>query len=331
MRITQRLSIDDLGLAGEMLRRGQLVAFPTETVYGLGADALQPEAVRNIYLAKGRPSDNPLIVHLGSFDQLTEVAMDLPALAARLIDRFWPGPLTLVLRKTDRVSDLVSGNLNTVAVRMPNHPIALELLQRAQTPVVAPSANRSGRPSATHWQSVLEDLEGRIDGVILGESTSIGLESTVLDLTQSVPCILRAGAITAEELHDVCPDVRHASETSHENELRKSPGTRHRHYQPTAMVLLDCARTSHGAHPITTDPRLLHKKIAWIGLGNPPALDWLVMEPCSSVEVYARRVYAFFREMDHLGIEVIVCSLVDEAGIGLALNDRLNRAANDRI
>jgi L-threonylcarbamoyladenylate synthase len=331
MRITQRLSIDDLALAGEMLRRGQLVAFPTETVYGLGADAFQPEAVRNIYLAKGRPSDNPLIVHLGSIDQLAEVAMDLPELAARLIDRFWPGPLTLVLRKTERVSDLVSGNLNTVAVRMPNHPIALELLQRAQTPVVAPSANRSGRPSATNWQSVLEDLDGRIDGVIVGEPTSIGLESTVLDLTQKVPCILRAGAITAEELMNVCPEVRHSNETFHEQELRKSPGTRHRHYQPTAMVLLDRTRTSHPAPPIIDDPRLLNKKIAWIGLENPPAQDWIVTESCSSVDVYAKRVYAFFREMDHMGIEVIVCSLVHEVGIGRALNDRLKRAADERI
>lgn len=186
--------------AADIIRRGGLVAFPTETVYGLGATATDAAAVRRIFQAKGRPADNPLIVHVSDYEQLNAVAASLPEGAAELVDRFWPGPLSLVLPRSGAIPDEVSAGLPTVAVRMPSHPVALRLIARAGVPIAAPSANRSGRPSPTMASHVLADLAGRIDAVIDGGPCPVGVESTVLDLTGAVPLILRPGAITAEAI-----------------------------------------------------------------------------------------------------------------------------------
>ena len=196
---TRHFSVSDIDAAAELLRSGELVAFPTETVYGLGANALSEAAVQRIFVAKGRPSDNPLIVHIASRTQLEHLVTSIPEVATRLMDQFWPGPLTIVLPKRPEVPNLVTAGLNTVAVRMPNHLIAIELIGQAGVPLAAPSANRSGRPSATTWQAVSEDLDGRIAGIICGEPTDFGLESTVVDVNSEQPRLLRPGGITFEQ------------------------------------------------------------------------------------------------------------------------------------
>ena len=206
MPTTQRIQADQLQIAADILRDGGIVAFPTETVYGLGADALNPRAVEKIFVAKGRPSDNPLIVHVASVGQLNEVAQEISGVANLLIEQFWPGPLTIVAQKRPLVPNNVTAGLDTVAVRMPADPTALELIRLAGKPIVAPSANSSGRPSATTWQAVLSDLDGRIDGVVCGPATRIGIESTVVDTTGDQPIVLRHGAITQEMIAKVWQD-----------------------------------------------------------------------------------------------------------------------------
>lgn len=197
------LNKEVLNEAGRILRSGGLVAFPTETVYGLGGDALNPESARKIYEAKGRPSDNPLIVHICETQALEALAEDIPEPARLLAERFWPGPLTMILKKTRRVPEETTGGLDTVAVRMPSDPIALELIRQAGGFVAAPSANRSGRPSPTCAKYVIEDMNGRIEMILAGEDSTIGLESTIIDLTSSVPMILRPGFITGEMLENL--------------------------------------------------------------------------------------------------------------------------------
>lgn len=336
-RVTQRFDVSQVHLAAELLRDGKLIAFPTETVYGLGANAWNESAIADLYAAKGRPSDNPLIVHVGSMDQIRAVARDVPETALRLIHRFWPGPLTLVLPKHRDLSSRVTGGLDSVGIRIPKHPTALALLQSAGVPVVAPSANRSGRPSATTWQSVVEDLHDRIDGVIMDAPTTIGLESTVVDLTQSHPVILRAGAISLEAVQSVVPETIEATSGTDTQILRRSPGTRHPHYQPVAKVILhpwcgDVPTQLHHVQPWIGEG-LEDASRAWIGLHAPPetfaadGIPWTAQERCASVEHYAQRLYAFFREMDHAGVDCIVCESVPEDGIGRALNDRMQRAA----
>ena len=240
--MTQILEIDPerpqqaaIDLAASIIRNGGLVAFPTETVYGLGADAMNENAVRKIFEAKGRPADNPCIVHVDGRDMLDRVAGGVEDTAELLIQRFWPGPLTLVLERKPEVASSVSAGLSTVAVRMPGHRIAVELIGAARTPIAAPSANASGRPSPTTAAHVLEDLSGRIEMILDGGTTNIGIESTVLDVTTDPPMILRPGWITKEMLSEVIGPV---APTVSDHELRRSPGTRHRHYSPRARVIL---------------------------------------------------------------------------------------------
>ncbi|OGO07261.1 MAG: threonylcarbamoyl-AMP synthase, partial [Chloroflexi bacterium RBG_13_60_13] len=221
--------------AAESLRKGGLVAFPTETVYGLGADALNAEAVRKIFAAKGRPLDNPIIVHVAGPDDLGVLTDDVPPEATMLIRQFWPGPLTLIFKKSGQVPGAVTGGQDTVAVRMPRNAIALALVRASGRPIAAPSANLSGRPSPTTAGHVLDDLGGKIDIILDGGPVEVGIESTVLDLSQHPPVILRPGAVTREELKPFIGEVVAASETGL---LRRSPGTRYRHYSPRARVTL---------------------------------------------------------------------------------------------
>ncbi len=301
--------------AAEVIRRGGIVAFPTETVYGLGADIFNKSAIAKVFDAKRRPSDNPLIAHLGSIEQIPLLARAAGPNARLLIDRFFPGPLTIVLMKTEAVSLAATAGLETIGVRMPRHQLAREFLTACGTPVVAPSANLSGRPSPTTWQAVYEDLNGRIECILQGDPTEIGLESTVVDCTEETPILLRTGAISIERLREVVPEVRLAA--TNENELNRSPGLRHRHYTPKAKVVI----VEAGLEPDDVS------NSAYIGLDAP---TWKAEKSvvCRSVEDYARRVFAFFRECDQAGIERIFCQRVDEVGIGAALMDRLRRAAD---
>jgi L-threonylcarbamoyladenylate synthase len=316
-----------IGQAAAIIQAGQLVAFPTETVYGLGADGLNPTAIGRIYTAKGRPSDNPLILHLASIEQLSLVASHVPEVAYPLIHAFWPGPLTLVLPKTAGVPELATGGLATVAVRMPAHPVALALIKAADLPLAAPSANRSGRPSPTTAQHVFDDLHGRIPMILDAGPACIGLESTVLDATCSPPAILRPGGITREAIEAV---VGRVQEATGPEQRRRSPGTRYRHYSPSARVLLlEEARTGTLQAAVTAALQrnervgcLLHRLEA----GDlPPSV--MVTRVGGSVGDYAQRLLAALRALDRLDLDVIVVEGVQEKGLGVAVMDRLRRAA----
>lgn len=303
--------------AAAYVRRGQLAAFPTETVYGLGADALRADAVGRIFEAKGRPSDNPLIVHLRRRAQVHEVAGAVPAVAEHLLERFAPGPLTLILPKGGAVPSVVTAGLSTVGVRLPAHPIALPFLAACDTPVAAPSANRSGRPSPTTWTAVQEDLGGRIACILKGGRTDAGVESTVVDCTTTPPAVLRPGAIAVEALREAVGDVVVAAETS-EGEAARSPGTTHRHYAPSARVRL--VSTPADATP--------GEDAGYIGLDAPSNPDqFRLVYKAEDAEQYAHEVFHFFRRCDAAGCAVIVAQTVADEGLGRALNDRLRRAA----
>ena len=301
-------------VAAEFIRRGGTVAFPTETVYGLGAAVFDEAAVSKIFDAKQRPADNPLIVHVGAVEQIGELARHIPASAQKLIDAFFPGPLAVVLPKTQQVPRLVTAGLDTVAIRMPSPAIAREFLRACATPVAAPSANLSGRPSPTTWQAVVEDLDGRIDCVLQSDPTVIGIESTVVDCTSEIPVLLRKGAVTLEDVRNVVGEVSEYS--SDEVAEVRSPGLRHAHYSPAASVVI--IETAEPLDATSAD--------AFIGLEKrtEPFGKTLV---CAGVGAYAREVFEFFRECDRAGVRRIFCEAVSEVGIGAALMDRLRRAA----
>jgi L-threonylcarbamoyladenylate synthase len=299
--------------AAEFIKRGGIVAFPTETVYGLGADIFDEDAIRKIFEAKQRPKDNPLIAHVGDIDQIKLLTSEITESAHKFIEAFFPAPLTLVLPKAEKVPLTATANLASVGVRMPKNALAQEFLQACDTPLVAPSANLSGRPSPTTWQAVFEDLNGRIDCILQGEMTEIGLESTVVDCTSDVPIVLRTGAVSLEDLQKFVPETQ--GNKFDENEIVKSPGLRHRHYAPRAKVVLIAERGMRNAD-----------SSAFIGL-NKPENKFDLVKICASVEEYAHELFAFFRDCDRKNIETIYCQSVPEKGIGLALMDRIKRAA----
>jgi L-threonylcarbamoyladenylate synthase len=313
--------------AALLIRLGGLVAFPTETVYGLGANALDEQAVQKIFQAKGRPADNPLIVHVNSLAMLHRVADEVSDRAKALIEKFCPGPLTLVLARRPEVAPTVSAGLQTIAVRMPDHAVALALIEKAETPIAAPSANASGRPSPTSALHVLRDLDGRIDMLLDGGETHIGIESTVLDVTREVPIILRPGWITREMIAETIGEVRQAVT---EDELKRSPGTRYRHYSPRARVVLLEDPPAAAIHRICTE--LL--KSGRVGLISKTrvAIDdsrfaAILLE--DNAADYARRIYGALRELDDQEAEVIVVEGISHTGEGAAVMDRLKRAASE--
>jgi L-threonylcarbamoyladenylate synthase len=331
--MTQVLELDPerpqqeaIELAATILGNGGLVAFPTETVYGLGADAMNENAVRRIFEAKGRPADNPCIVHVDGREMLDRVAGGVGDKAECLIQRFWPGPLTLVLERKPEVAPSVSAGLATVAVRMPGNKIALELIQAAGAPIAAPSANASGRPSPTTAAHVLEDLGGRIDLILDGGTTNIGIESTVLDLTTDPPMILRPGWITKEALSEAIGSIERADSYQ---DLRRSPGTRYRHYSPRARVIL----IEHAV------PELLERvcreylkqgSVGFIGHSRLPISEATFHAIYLGTQAgdYAHSIYAALREIDKRVPGVIVVEGINDAKEGAAVMDRLRRAAS---
>ena len=302
--------------AAEFIKHGGTVAFPTETVYGLGANVFDERAIAKIFAAKKRPNDNPLIAHVGSIEQIKLLVAKINETARRFIEAFFPAPLTLVLPKAKRVPLSATANLETIGVRMPKNDLALEFLRACAVPLVAPSANLSGKPSPTDWQAVFEDLNGRIDCILQGETTEIGLESTVVDCTSDVPLVLRSGAITLEDLRKINSETRLYQ--IKENEIAKSPGLRHRHYSPKAKVVLIDGKSEIGNR----------QSQAYIGLNKSPEGSQLT-KICRSIEDYAHNLFSFFRECDRQNIETIYCETVAEKGIGRALMDRLRRAAEN--
>jgi L-threonylcarbamoyladenylate synthase len=334
--------------AADCLRRGGLVAFPTETVYGLGVNALDREAVRRLFEAKQRPATDPLIVHIGSIDLLPPLVSQVPDSVRVLGRHFWPGPLTLVLPRSPQVPDEVTAGLSTVAIRVPRHPVALALLEAAAIPVAAPSANLFSRPSPTQAAHVIEDLDGRIDLVLDGGATTVGVESTVLDLTADVPAVLRPGAVTHEMLQELLGRVDTVTGSGIRDpgldQAKRSPGMLEKHYSPRAPLTLyegasdavlaavvdeaeSLASSGHAIGVIVADEdqdaltsnasqsRIL---VRTIGRRNAP-------------DAVAARLYSTLRELDATGVERILVGGFPEGGLWTAVRDRLRRAAAGRI
>lgn len=301
--------------SAQLLLENNVVAFPTETVYGLGANAYESDAVEKIFIAKGRPSDNPLIVHVAGMDQLPSVVSKIPPYAEKLMENFFPGPLTLVLPKNKRISSSVTAGLQTVGVRIPKHPIAHRFLKECGVPVAAPSANISGKPSPTTWQAVKYDLNGKISCILKGNPSRVGVESTVVDCTGPSPVILRAGGVTLEQLREIIPSTRIGK--SNGKGTVKSPGVKYRHYSPLAYVFIVSG----------IDETVPMKSSAYIGLQKTGRMNFGLKKICRNEEEYARSIFHFFRECDIKHIETIYCEQVSENGIGLALMDRIRKAA----
>jgi L-threonylcarbamoyladenylate synthase len=309
-----------------ILRRGGLVAFPTETVYGLGADAENPAAVRRIFAVKGRPAQHPLIVHIADAAELQRWVREVPAAAVRLARRFWPGPLTLVLWRSERIPLEVTGGLETVALRVPAHRLALQLLQRFGGPIAAPSANRFGSVSPTTAEHVRDDLGDAVDLVLDGGPCKVGIESTIVDLSGSNPAVLRPGAITREELEEaLAMPVEYPVSAS-----VRAPGQHPLHYAPRARVILVTPDR------IAAEAARQSKAGCRVGVLAPPELvlpasfGGVVREVPPSLEAYAHELYTLLREFDRRNCDVIVAALPPEEGLGSAIADRLRRAAGPR-
>lgn len=311
--------------AAEILRLGGLVAFPTETVYGLGADAFNSNAVQKIFEAKGRPADNPLIVHISKLDQLDELTDNIPELGKILTQAFWPGPLTIVVNSSPFVPKIVTGGLDTVAVRMPKHNVALRLIDVLDRPIVGPSANISGKPSPTTAQHVHQDLNGKIDLILDAGRCDIGVESTVVDVTSQPPLILRFGGLTRERIEQLIGDVQ---TTEDDHFKRRSPGTRYRHYAPKAKVILfergDKLVFDRLSQKYFDDGKKTGYIIYSTDLVREPAeLGRLVS---NEIEVYSRMLFQLLRDLDTLGADVILIESVEDVGLGKAVMDRLRKA-----
>lgn len=313
---TVQATADKIKEAAEIIKTGGLVAFPTETVYGLGANALDPTAVAKIFDAKGRPQDNPLILHVSGMEQASLYA-EINDRAEALIKHFWPGPLTIVLYSNETVPSVTRGGLETVALRMPSEPVALELIKMSGLPIAAPSANRSGRPSPTSAQVVASDLGDSVDMILDSGSAVIGLESTVVDATGDSVIVLRPGWVTREMLSTVVKLADNSSGS--ESIVRRSPGTRHRHYAPLLPLVL-----WNGSVEELKEPA--NGTWCYMGMKEPPS------EPAKkiifrSIEEYARRLFSSLRELEACGADIIVAELPDERGFGEAVTNRLLRAA----
>ncbi len=337
-----RDGIDEAGIrrAGEILKQGGLVAFPTETVYGLGADALDADASSKIYGAKGRPSDNPLIVHIADWDAIGKIAAEIPKEAKLLADAFWPGPLTMVLKKSDAVPLTTTGGLDTVAVRMPDHPVAQALIRAGGGYVAAPSANTSGRPSPTTAQHVAEDMDGIIEMIIDGGDVSIGLESTIVDLTGDVPMILRPGYINQTMLEQVVGAVEvDRALISDDSSIRpKAPGMKYRHYAPKAELIIvegEAERVRAKINELAAEAQASGGKAGVIGT-DESLLYYKngVVKSIGSREdeiTISQHLYGILREFDHMDISVIYSESFETPQMGQAIMNRLIKAAGHQI
>jgi L-threonylcarbamoyladenylate synthase len=321
--------------AAQLLKSGEVVAFPTETVYGLGANAKDTKAVEKIFAAKGRPSDNPLIVHIAHFQQLEEIVSHIPDVAHTLMKRFWPGPLTLILPKKEGViSDRVTAGLSTVAVRMPAHPVALALIEASGLPLAAPSANISGRPSPTTAAHVFADLNGRIAGIVDGGETGIGVESTVLDCTSKVPMILRPGGVTKEALEQVIGNVAIDSALADERQTPKSPGMKYTHYAPKSPMTIVQGSPAF-LQTLVNKQRSLGKKVGVLTTEeNRSFYDADVVLACGSrhdLHTVANHLYDTLRKFDETDVDFIYSESFPTEGIGAAIMNRLKKAAGHQV
>lgn len=330
-----------IALAGQILQEGGLVAFPTETVYGLGGDALNKESSRKIYEAKGRPSDNPLIVHIAELDKLKEITEEIPEYAKKLASEYWPGPLTMILKKSKAVPTETTGGLQTVAVRMPNHPVALELIKAAGGYVAAPSANTSGKPSPTLACFVKEDMDGKIDMILDGGQVGIGLESTIVDLTQEQPMILRPGYITDRMLEQTLGIPVASDRTMMHGDCKeapKAPGMKYRHYAPKGELTIITGAEERVVERINSLTRQMQEKGEKVGvIGTSQTIEKYCADSVKCAgnrgqeETVAKALYRILREFDDEEVTVIYSEGFPENGIGQAIMNRLLKAAGHHI
>lgn len=330
---------EELKEASAVIRSGGLVAFPTETVYGLGGDATNPEASRKIYAAKGRPSDNPLIVHIADFSQLRNIVAEVPQEAEKLAKAFWPGPLTMILRKNDVVPYETTGGLDTVAIRMPSHPVARAFLQDSGCMIAAPSANTSGRPSPTTAQHVWGDLHGKIEILLDGGPVGIGIESTIVDLSEERPMILRPGFITQEMLSAVLGDVGMDSGLASENSKQppKAPGMRYRHYAPKADLTLvegTMEEVISKINALTREAQAMGKSVGVLATEENKdcyvADHVIVIGQRQDEAEIARHLFDVLRQFDDLQVDLIYSESFVAAGVGQAIMNRLLKAAGHK-
>ncbi len=332
---TQLLTEKDIEAAAAILRAGGLVGIPTETVYGLGANGLDPAAVRRIFEAKGRPQDNPLILHIPDPSWLERYCRDVPAAARRLAEQFWPGPLTMILPRRTLVPDEVTCGLETVGVRCPDHPVTLAIIRAAGVPVAAPSGNRSGRPSPTCARHMLEDMEGRIQAVVDGGPCGVGVESTIVDLTLPVPRLLRPGGLPLEALEAVLGHVdvdRAVTAPLSPGEKPRAPGMKYRHYAPRAPVTVV---TGDGAATAAYIRRQAGANTGVICFGEYrdrfPGCTVRSIGPAGDRGEQARRVFDALRSFDGTSVTAIFAQCPGEEGLGLAVANRLKKAAGFQI
>lgn len=323
--------------AAEIIKAGGLVAFPTETVYGLGGNALDAEVAKKIYAAKGRPQDNPLIVHIYSAAQLEKLVKEVLPKARLLMEKFWPGPLTIIFYKKDIVPYSTTGGLDTVAIRMPAHPVALELIKESGVPIAAPSANISGKPSPTCAQDVAEDLSGKIDMILDGGPTEVGVESTVLDISEEIPIILRPGGVTKEELEKVLGKVE-VDPGLASDERPRSPGQKYRHYAPKAQVTIFEGSVENQVSAICTLAAELESRGLKVGImataqtRHSYTKGYIISVGDRTAPLtISSNLFSILRKFDRLGVDKILAESIPKTGIGLAVMNRLYKAAGYNI
>ena len=334
------IDYDIIKKAAQIINDGGIVVFPTETVYGIGADALNDDAVDKIFKAKGRPQDNPLIVHIAEFNELYSLVSEVPDKAKILADRYWPGPMTMILNKRNILSDKITAGLKTAAIRLPVNEIALALIRESKKPIAAPSANTSGKPSPTEVSHVIEDLMGKVDMIIDGGSTFIGLESTVVDMTTDIPMILRPGAITLEDITKVLGHCEYdpAIIKSNEKIVPKSPGQKYRHYHPKADVILYKGSIENIAKKINDDYQLFELEGRTVGIMSTVQTKnyygdkkTICVGDRTNLLTISSNLFKDLREFDKIGIDLILAESVDEQGLGKAIMNRLGKAASKTI
>jgi L-threonylcarbamoyladenylate synthase len=338
----QQPELEPIQKAAEIIKRGGLVAFPTETVYGLGADALNADAVLRLFEAKRRPLDNPPIVHVADKADVAPLVIGVPKKARLLIDKFWPGPLTLVLKHSMAVPKVTTAGLDTVAIRMPIHPVAAALIKACGCPIAAPSANLAGKPSPTTAAHVYEDLNGRIDAILDGGATDIGVESTVVDLSADPPMLLRPGGLPFEALIKVLPDlVLHPfveAEAEISAEKVRSPGMKHKHYAPKASVILVegsleavVSKVKELAQTYCSEGKKVGVLATDETQGKYKATVVQSLGTRSNVATIASNLFRLLREVDAVGVDVIISESVPPEGLGLAVMNRLRKASGYHI
>lgn len=330
--ITQKLNADRQGIntAAEILKNGGVVAIPTETVYGLAANAYDENAIKAVFKAKGRPQDNPLIVHISDMEMLNEVAEDIPKTAFLCAEKFWPGPLTMVLKRSDKISDCVSAGLSTVAVRMPSEQTAHKIIEKSRLPLAAPSANVSGKPSPTTYTHVINDLDGKIDAVVMGAECTVGVESTVITLAGEHPVLLRPGAVTMEQLKEILPDITVDNAVLSEltpGQKAASPGMKYKHYAPQTETFL--VEGENFADFVNEKQNAL--AVCFAEESEQIKIPKIVYGERKNPETFANKLFGVLREVDKTGVKTVFVHAPEKSGVGLAVYNRLIRAAAFKV